>query len=101
MKALYREYNKYGFEIIGISKDTDTTAYLKTIKKDGINLWTNILLNKEIMMSYFVAAIPVKILIDPKDIIIVYGGEVTRKIFISLKNIIEKNIKKQHNEQWY
>jgi len=69
VKELYREFNKYGFEIIGISKDTDTIAYLKAIENDGINLWTNIRFNEQIMKSYFVAAIPVKILIDPKGII--------------------------------
>jgi len=101
VKELYREYNKYGFEIIGISKDTDTTAYLRGIEKDGINLWTNILFNEQIMKSYFVAAIPVKILIDPKGIIIGVWRGGDEKNFISLKKIIEKNIKKQHNEQWY
>ena len=47
------------------------------------------------------AAIPVKILIDPKDIIIGIWRGGDEKNFTSLKNIIEKNIKKQHNEQQY
>jgi len=51
------------------------------------------------MKSYFVAAITVKILIDPRGIIIGIWRGGDEQNFISLKNIIEKNIKKQHNEQ--
>jgi len=95
VKELYREYQPYGFEMIGISKDTDTTAYLKAIEKDGINLWANILFNEEIMKSYFVAAIPVKILIDPKGIIIGIWRGGDEKNFNSLKSMIVENIKKR------
>jgi len=48
VKELYREFNKYGFEIIGISKDTDTIAYLKAIENDEIDLWANIFFNEKL-----------------------------------------------------
>ncbi len=99
VKELYKEYNKYGFEIIGISKDTDTTAYLKAIEKDGINLWANTLFNEQIMKSYFVAAIPVKILIDPKGLIMGIWRGGNDENFNALRSMIENNIKKQSNFQ--
>lgn len=92
VKELYREYNKYGFEIIGISKDTDTTAYLKAIEKEGITLWNNTLINEKIMKSYFVNAIPLKILINPKGAIIGIWREGGEDNFNSLKSVLEKNI---------
>lgn len=92
IKELYKEYNKYGFEIIGISKDTDTTAYHKAIEKDGINVWVNTLINEKTTKSYFVSAIPMKILINTKGIVIGIWREGGEENFNSLKNLIEKNI---------
>lgn len=94
IKALYREYNKYGFEIIGISKDTDTSAYLKAIEKDGINLWANTLINEQITKSYFVSAIPMKLLINTKGVIIGIWREGGEGNFNSLKSVIANSIKK-------
>ena len=94
VKELYKEYNKYGLDIIGISKDTDTTAYLKTIEDDGINLWPNALINEQIAKSYFVFQIPMKILINPKGIIIGKWLGSGEKNYNSIKTILENNIKK-------
>ena len=94
VKELYREYNKYGFEIIGISKDTDTLAYLNAIEKEGINLWANTLINEQITKSYFVDAIPMKLLINTKGVIIGIWREGGEENFNFLKSLIENNIKK-------
>ncbi len=94
VKELYKEYNKYGLDIIGISKDTDTTAYLKTIEDDGINLWPNALINEQITKSYFVYEIPMKILIDPKGVIIGKWLGSGEENYNSIKSMIENNIKR-------
>jgi thiol-disulfide isomerase/thioredoxin len=63
LKKLYLENKEFEFEIIGISKDTDTLAYHKAIEKDGINIWRNVLITEQIEKSYFISAIPMKFLI--------------------------------------
>jgi len=92
IKELYREYKKYGFEIISISKDSDTSAYLKAIEQHGINIWTNSLINEKITKSYFVSTIPLKILINPKGVIIGIWREGGKNNFNSLKKMLADNI---------
>lgn len=94
IKELYQEYNKYGFEIISISKDTDTSAYLKAVEQDGINVWVNALINEKITKSYFVSTIPLKILINPKGVIIGIWREGGKENFNSFRSVIADNIKK-------
>jgi len=93
LKELYKEYNKYGFEILGMSKDTDTLACKKAIEQDGIN-WINAIINEKTIKSYFISTIPLKILINPKGIIIDIWREGGEENFNSLKKMIETHILK-------
>lgn len=80
---LFKEYHNRGFDIIGIAEDDDNpNVWKQAIKKDGIDIWNNILSgmkvdkNGEIDKSqwindkYGVQVLPTKILIDKKGIII-------------------------------
>lgn len=94
LKELYKEYYRYGFEILGISKDTDTSAYLKAVEKDGIDLWANTLTNEQITKSYFVNEIPLKVLVNPEGLIIGIWRSGGDENFDALKSMLEKEIKK-------
>lgn len=78
---LYRQYHKKGLEIIGISDDTDSLIWRKTIEKEGIGIWHNTLSikkdendrinnTKKISQIYDVNFLPTNILIDTTGVII-------------------------------
>ncbi len=92
MKELYKKYNNKGLEIIAISKDEDSLAFRKAIIQDGTDLWINILGNEKVLNSYFVSTIPLKILIDPKGVVIGIWREGGEDNFKSLKKSLEQNI---------
>lgn len=70
---LYELYNDQGFEILGVSLDTNKEKWLKAIEKDGLT-WPNVSDlkgdNNEVAMIYGVRDIPDNFLIDEKGIII-------------------------------
>lgn len=94
LKKLYLENKEFGFEIIGISKDTDTLAYHKAIEKDGINIWRNALITEQIEKSYFISAIPMKFLIDRDGIVVGVWQGGGLENFYSLRKAINKHVKK-------
>jgi thiol-disulfide isomerase/thioredoxin len=67
LKKIYQKYNSAGFEVINISLDKDIELWKQAIQKDSISIWkqVSIKLNDDsVLKSYFVAAIPVKVLIN-------------------------------------
>lgn len=94
LKKLYLENKEFGFEIIGISKDTDTLAYHKAIEKDGINIWRNALITEQIEKFYFISAIPMKFLIDRDGIVVGVWQGGGLENFYSLRKAINKHVKK-------
>lgn len=81
---LHKKYHAKGLEIIGISSDDyKLTEWREAIKKDGIDIWYNILTGRDTVKSkngifnpndlgnlYGVRSLPTKILIDTKGRII-------------------------------
>jgi len=70
---IYKEHHKNGFEIIGVSYDSDKSDWLKAIEKDKLP-WINVSElkgdNNTAANIYEVTVIPDNILIDKKGIII-------------------------------
>ncbi len=88
----YDEYKNKGFEIIGVSLDTNRDTWQKTIKEKNLS-WTQISDLKgpqnEIAMLYCVNGIPRSFLINPEGIIIeinLRDSQLTNK----LEEIFEK-----------
>ena len=69
----YRQYKSKGFDIIGVSLDTDKDAWLKAIKKDNLE-WTEVsdlkAWNNAASLAYGVKGIPFNVLLDKNGIII-------------------------------
>lgn len=69
----YKKYNSEGFEIIGISLDTNKEAWLKAIKKDKLS-WTNLSDLKgwknSLATHYKIKGVPTNMLLDKKGKII-------------------------------
>ena len=71
--AAYNKYHDQGFDILGVSLDSDRDKWLAAIEKDGLywnqvsdlNGWKN-----EVSSSYGIQSIPYSLLIDPNGIII-------------------------------
>ncbi|MBC8985009.1 AhpC/TSA family protein [Pedobacter sp. N36a] len=66
--AAYKKYHDQGFEIIGISLDSNKEAWLKAVDKDGLT-WTQVSDLKgwqcATASTYGVKAVPASFLIDP------------------------------------
>lgn len=75
---IYEKYQSQGFEIYGISLDTDKSDWLNAIEKDGLP-WTNVVDldgdNGDSALLYGVSAIPDNFLIDSE------GKIIARKIW--------------------
>lgn len=71
--ATYKQYKSKGFEVYGVSLDTDANAWKNAIKKDGL-LWENVseLAGDEntAFLLYGGNAVPANFLIDPNGVII-------------------------------
>ncbi|WP_242205468.1 TlpA disulfide reductase family protein [Aestuariivivens insulae] len=69
----YKLYKGKGFEIFGVSLDTDKEKWKKAIKKDGLN-WENVSdlkgANNQAAVTYGVRDIPDNLLINEKGVII-------------------------------
>ena len=75
VKAYHRFHDK-GFDIFGISLDTDKSKWQAAIKKDGLN-WTQVSDLKgwkaDVVSLYGVQAIPMNYLLDKNGIIVAKG----------------------------
>ena len=76
MKELYKKYHSKGFEILGVTSDTNHKAWKKTIKDDGIP-WLNVadvfpIKNKQarVIKEYGMDYLPSTVLIDKNGVII-------------------------------
>lgn len=70
---LYNEYNKKGFEIVGISVDDDKDAWEKAIKENNMSWPQMIDSDDSAATSYVVQTIPYTVLIDKDGKIIAKG----------------------------
>ena len=82
----YKLYKDKGFEIFGVSLDTDKEKWRKAIEKDGLN-WENVSdlkgNNNQAAVTYGVRDIPDNFLIDDNGIIIarfIRGQELDKKL---------------------
>lgn len=73
LKELYKKYNKYGFEILSFSLDTDFKNLLNAVNKENFD-WESISdlkgFSSDIAKKYNVTAIPKNFLISPEGKII-------------------------------
>jgi thiol-disulfide isomerase/thioredoxin len=67
LKELYNQYHSKGFDIISVSIDEDSSAWVNAIRQENINIWTNVLTNKDINNNYQNTSepIPSQILVGP------------------------------------
>ena len=73
LSTLYQKHNQAGFEIYGVSLDTDEEQWIKATQKDK-RIWTNVSslegFKTPAAYNYAVTALPMNYLIDSKGIII-------------------------------
>lgn len=70
--SAYNKYHDQGFEILGVSFDTDRDRWLKAVKKDGL-IWqqvSDLKRQNSVSVDYGINAIPYSLLLDPNGIII-------------------------------
>ena len=76
MVRLYQEYNKYGFEILGVSLDQSKANWVRAIQADGLN-WNQISDLKGWQSAagatYGVRSIPFTVLVDKNGNVIAKG----------------------------
>ena len=84
--SVYKDYNSKGFDIIGVSLDTDKQKWIDAIGKDGLN-WIHVSdlkgWSSEAGRLYAVNAIPHSIILDKDGVIIaknLNGDELRRKV---------------------
>lgn len=71
----YQTYKQYGFDILGVSLDTETMrkAWFDAIHKDGLT-WTQVSdlkgWNSDVVVAYKIKSIPQNLLIDPQGKIV-------------------------------
>jgi thiol-disulfide isomerase/thioredoxin len=96
-KKLYNQYHLKGFEIIAISIDKDIQDWKKTIKKENISNWYNVLANESIGKNYpnVNQPIPSQILIDKEGKIIWRSDDKNNNS--DLENVLKKQIKGENN----
>jgi len=73
MERLYKKYKNKGFEILGVSFDSDRDTWLSAIKHDGIT-WTQVSeltgWNNSVRDLYSIESLPTNFLIDRNGIIV-------------------------------
>lgn len=84
--AAYKEYNKQGFDIVGVSLDRDEVSWKEAIKADKLT-WIHVsdlqYWNNAVSKQYGVMSIPSNILLDKNGVIIardLQGEELTKKL---------------------
>ena len=72
---LYSKYNKKGFEVLGVSFDSDKERWLDAVDKDGLT-WSQVSdlegWNNSVGKLYGVRSIPHTMLVDPQGVIIAH-----------------------------
>ncbi|NOU59301.1 TlpA disulfide reductase family protein [Marinifilum caeruleilacunae] len=89
MKELYQKYHAKGFEVLGVTNDTNHKAWKKAIKDDGIP-WLNVADEfpiqhspAKVISEYGMDYLPSTVLIDREGIIIaklLHGDELDQKL---------------------
>lgn len=76
LRKLYEEFHPKGLEIIGVSLDTNKTAWENAIKKDGLN-WVNVSSlkgwNCDLVRLYNIKGVPALFILDEYNNIIATG----------------------------
>ncbi len=97
LKDIYKRYNEKGLEIIGISKDDNSSLWKNAIVKDSTQIWRHILVQKNkqkndssITDNYFVYGIPVKVLINREGVIIGRWSGSGEENITELKKLLNK-----------
>jgi len=88
---VYKDYKKYGFEIFGVSGDTEKESWLETIKQDKL-IWTNVFdgegTDSKPFLIYGINGIPDNFLINAEGIIVarnLRGDDLRKKLDELLK----------------
>lgn len=83
---VYNKYKAKGFDVIGISLDTNPSAWKKAIQADGY-LWTNVSdlkgFESAMVKKYGITSIPRNFLVDDKGVIVamdLHGKELEEKL---------------------
>jgi thiol-disulfide isomerase/thioredoxin len=95
---LFKKYNPFNFNIVGISDDDkNIAAWKKAIESDSIFLWFHVLRgydekkkinDMDLTKKYFIDGYPTKILINEKGIIVGrYGADKMGELQLKLKEI--------------
>jgi thiol-disulfide isomerase/thioredoxin len=80
IKELYKKYKDKNFEIVNISVDKSSEAWLKAVQKHKLP-WLQAIDEKESKASNFaISAVPAKFLIDPEGKIIMRDGDIEQKL---------------------
>jgi peroxiredoxin len=86
LMPVYDKYSPKGFSVIGVSLDTDASAWKKAIRNDGYK-WTNLSdlkgFDSPISKKYGIIAIPRNFLINDKGVIVgmdLHGKELEMKL---------------------
>lgn len=73
LARIYESYNDYGFEILGVSIDTEKVSWMEAIEKDGLS-WANTIAKEEwnnrVIKSLGIQYVPSNYLIDKNGIIL-------------------------------
>lgn len=95
LKSFHQKFSNE-IKIIGISRDENLEKWKNAILKYDLEIWSQVSLkennNSELIKTYFVNAIPVKVLIDPKGFIIGKwrgGGQENMK---ELEELLNQNL---------
>jgi thiol-disulfide isomerase/thioredoxin len=73
IKAAYKKFKSKGFEVVSVSVDDDTDAWIKAVKDNGMNwiqLWNGEEMQNSAAVKYSISAIPSTFLIDADGTII-------------------------------
>lgn len=91
LKEIYSKYHEKGFEIIAISDDQSKTKWINAVTEENIDIWVNILGNKETRMIFqAVKVLPTQLLLDPIGKIIWSSLEDNQK---SWEELLNENLK--------
>ena len=91
----YQLYKDKGFDILGISLDSEKTPWIKAVEKDGMP-WTQLSdlkgWNNEVARLYGIRAVPASYLIDPQGKVVAINlrGETLNKKLAELFSVVSE-----------
>ncbi len=99
--ALYNQYHESGFDILGVSFDSNRDRWLGAIKDDGLT-WNHVSdlagWENKVGKLYGIRSIPSNVLIDPSGVIIaknIMGDDLKKKLAELFPGVMaEKPVKK-------